>query len=453
MNQGTTAAQMGQKRAINRLQSVYPLRNLVQQDYANTLQASYEGRPTAWSMLTYWEGDLPLKAMGVNIFYPENYSTILASTGAVEPFLDASDSDGFPTHMCGYGRATIGYSYRMMVENKGNIPPEAPQGGMAKPTLLVGSGMGCDARFKWFQALARYFDAPEWCLEMPTVAPYEGSDPHLANHQIKFLTSETRAYIEFLEKLYKKKMDWAKLEELIDLAVKIQKTTWQIGELRKSIPGPMHSTDFWSSMPPALFFLGDMQESLRLYQALLAEVKERVDSQVASINYPERYRMVFAELPPWHSLKFFDRLAERGWNFVFESFSYHNPMPPDLSKCCDPCEKLARLSHNFMSNLYEASRRDNISNGVAAIYLKVSREYKVDGLFLHSLISCRASSCNLRTMQYWEQEKLDVPCMYVDGDIIDKRVFNPASVLAQAEAFEQTMEHHKTIRKDKGFDW
>ena len=184
--------------------------------------------------------------------------------------------------MCGYGRSTIGYSYRMMKENNGKIPPDAPLGGMAKPALLVGSGIICDARFKWFQALARYFDAPEWCLESPMMAVEEGTEPDLDSYQVKFLVKQLRDFIAFLEKLVGRKMDWAKLEELIDLTVQIHETTWQISEMRRSIPGPMHSVDFWSSMPPALFLAGDMKVSLKCYQDMLAEVKERVRNKEAA---------------------------------------------------------------------------------------------------------------------------------------------------------------------------
>ncbi|MBN1691887.1 MAG: 2-hydroxyacyl-CoA dehydratase [Dehalococcoidia bacterium] len=453
MSETATPAKTEKKRAINRLKSMYPLRNLVQQDYVDTLQASNEGKPTVWSMLNYWEGDLPLKAMGLNIVYPENYATLLAASGAAEPFLDASDSDGFPNHMCGYGRATIGYSYRMMKENGGKIPPDAPLGGMAKPALLLGSGIICDARFKWFQALARYFDAPEWCLEMPMMATFEGTEPDLEEYQVKFLTREIRDFIEFLEKLLKKKMDWARLEELIVLATQIHETNYQINEARKAIPGPMHSTDFWSSMPPSLFFAGDMKVSLKLYQDMLAEVQERVKNKESGINYPERYRIIFAELPPWHSLKFFDQLAEKGWNFVFESFGYHNTRPIDLSKVSDPCEKLARFARNFWFNIFPEAKKDGISNPVVETYLKIGRGFKADGFFMHPLISCRAASCSLRTVQHFEQEKLDIPSLWVEGDIIDKRVFNPQEVLAKAEAFEQTMDHYRKVRKSKGLDW
>jgi benzoyl-CoA reductase/2-hydroxyglutaryl-CoA dehydratase subunit BcrC/BadD/HgdB len=444
---------MENKRAINRLKSMYPLRNLVAQDYLDTLKASSEGKPTVWAMLNYWEGDLPLKAMGLNIVYPENYSTLMASTGSAEVFLDAADADGYPKHMCGYGRSTIGYAYRMMQELGGQIPPEAPAGGMARPALLLSSGIVCDARFKWFQALGRYFDAPQWCLEMPMMGVAEAVEPGLEEYQVKFLVKELRAFIEFMEKLLNRKMDWDKLEELIDLAVKMHTTTWKINELRKLTPGPMHSTDFWSSMPPALFFAGDMKVALKYYNDMLAEVQERVKNKVAAINYPEKYRIVFAELPPWHSLKFFDNLAERGWDFVYESNGYHQPKPPDLTNVSDPVEKLARLARNWLFNIYPSACRDGVGNPVVENYLQIARGWKADGFFLHPLISCRAASAFLRAVQDQVLRRLDVPTLWVEGDIIDKRVFNAQETLARAEAFEQTMDHYKKVRKSKGLDW
>jgi len=41
----------------------------------------------------------------------------------------------------------------MTKEMGGKIPPEAPIGGMPKPIFLLSSNIGCDARYKWFQAL------------------------------------------------------------------------------------------------------------------------------------------------------------------------------------------------------------------------------------------------------------------------------------------------------------
>jgi len=63
-----------------------------------------------------------------------------------------------------------------------------------------------------------------------------------------------------------------------------------------------------------------------VYQQVYNEVKARVDNGISAIP-DEKYRLIFSELPPWHSLGFFDKLAERGWNFAAESATYHPPPP------------------------------------------------------------------------------------------------------------------------------
>ena len=124
-----------QERPINRLKAMYELRAYVDSMYKAGGKAKDEGRPVAWCMLS-----IPtpiLTAMGIEAVFPENYGTICASAGAAAGFLDRAESEGFPTHMCGYCRNGLGYAARM-AELGGQIPPEAPGEGLPKPTLIVG---------------------------------------------------------------------------------------------------------------------------------------------------------------------------------------------------------------------------------------------------------------------------------------------------------------------------
>lgn len=453
MTETNTPAKIEKKRAINRLKSFYPFRELEQQSYLDTAQASIEGKPTVWAMANNWQGDIPLRAMGINIVYPENYSSLLAAKGVADRFLEIADTEGYPANLCGYARTTMGYAYSMMNELDGKIPPEAVFGGMPRPDLLLTSGMKCDTRFKWFQALGKYFDAPAWCLELPMMGNFEGTEADLEKYQVAFMVKEIRDYIVFIEKLFGKKMDWARLDKMIDLTVKIQVTMIKTAELCKAIPGPRHSIDFWGSFSPAVFTSPRIEYALKLYEDMLAEVQERVNNRVSAINYPERFRLVFGDLPPWHSMKFFDSLAERGWNFVFESYNYHQPPPPDMSKISDPAEKLARLSRNYYFHNLPIAKEHGTANYYVDNYLESARDYKIDGFFLHYLATCRPMSHHLRTLQEMLQRRMDVPSLWVEGDMLDRRVFDPQEVLARADAFEQTMEHYRQVRKDKGLDW
>ena len=50
-------------------------------------------------------------------------------------------------------------------------------------------------------------------------------------------------------------------------------------------------------------------------------------------------------------------------------------------------------------------------------------------------------------------KKLMVPSLVVEGDIVDLRLFDPADALRKAETFEETMEHYKKVRREKGMKW
>ncbi len=440
-------------KAIASLKSAGALRAMVDEAYKDTVAAMADGKPTAWAMANWWQGSTILKAMDIETVYPENYGAVCAATGAAQRYLEISDSVGFPTHLCGYMRVNFGYTHRMMTELGGQIPPEAPMGGMPKPILLLGSGIICDPRYKWFQALGRYFDAPVYTLEMPNPGTKEFFREGVYESCVKLAVQDTRDFIAFLEKLVGKRMDYDKLEETVDDMLTMLSVWHNVNELRKATPSPMHARHFWSCMPPALFLLGDLKKAIENYSNLRDEVAGLVEKGACAIAN-EKYRLAWSELPPWHSLKFFDALAERGWNFVTESISYHPPLPMDLSHISDPVEKIARNTLQWYTGYYKYAQADDSQMGLFGhSYVQLAKEYKIDGMFLHQLLTCRTASNHLPYSREALANKVHVPSLMVEGDIVDFTMFDPEDTLRKAEAFEEIMEHHREIRKREGFDW
>jgi len=441
------------KRAIKRLKTVYPLRAKVDESYKKSVEAMKAGKPTAWAMGNWWEADSIMKALDLEVVYPENYGTVCAAAGAAESYLNRSDAEGFPSHMCGYARNTIGYTARMMKDLGGEIPLEAPMGGMPIPAVLVSRVAACDAGYKWFQSLGRYMDAPQFALDLPHPGVKELSMEGTYEHIITLIVEELREFVAFLEHLLGRKMDWDKLDEVVDYMIEICRVWHEANELRKARPCPMHSRDFWSAMPAAVFLMGDLQDSLERYKDMYSDVKSMVDNHIGAID-EEKYRLEFAELPPWHSLGFFDELAERGWNFVIESWNYHPPVPIDLSGVSDPLERVAKFSFQWFSARFPSALKDGEYLGYMAYpYMEYTREYKCDGAFFHPLLTCRAATTHLPYVADMLLRRLRVPSMVIEGDIVDLRLFDPADALSKAEAFEETMEHYKEVRKKEGFDW
>ncbi|MDD5081819.1 MAG: 2-hydroxyacyl-CoA dehydratase family protein [Dehalococcoidales bacterium] len=439
------------KKAINRLQTMYPLRANIDKMYERGVEASKTGKPTAWCMVNWWEADPILKAMDVEVVYPENYGAVCAAFGTAPAYLDRSDADGFPTHMCGYARNCIGYTSRMT--ELGQIPPEAPMGGMAKPFLLLCSGALCDARYKWFQALGRYLDAPVWTVEIPHIGVAESQDPATRAQVIKFMVKELGEFVKFMERMLNKKMDWDKLAEVTDDLIKVNRLWHEINELRKARPCPMHSRDFWSCMNASLYPAGDPKESLKLYQDMYTEVKDRVDKKIGAVAN-EKYRMLFAELPPWHDLKIFDELADRGWNFVVESWAYHPAKPIDTTKVSNPLERIAAETYHWLTGYFdEAYKAKEYMGYFAYPYLEWARTYQCDGGLLHPLLTCRTATNHLMLIQDRLLNKLKVPTLVAEGDIVDLKLFNHAETMRKAETLEEMMDHYKQKRRDEGLEW
>jgi len=314
--------------------------------------------------------------------------------------------------------------------------------------VLLSSGAFCDARYKWFQALGRYMDVPVWVLEFPTPGVKESAMEGVYEYTIKFMVKELREFVSFMERLLGKKMDWDKLSEVVDNMEQVFRVWHEANELRKAIPCPMHARDFWTCMVPCLYMSGE-KESLQAYRELYDEVKQRVDGKIGAVA-DEKYRLLFDELPPWHSLRFFDTLAERGWNFVIESFGYHPPLPLDLEGVSDPLERIARYTYQVLAGRFPGALMAGEASSQVYAYLEWARDYKCDGAMLHPLISCRTATFYLMHTRDRLMESLKVPSLVVQGDIVDLRVFDQAQALNEAEAFVETMEHYRRVREKEG---
>ena len=226
--------------------------------------------------------------------------------------------------------------------------------------------------------------------------------------------------------------------------------------LRRAVPSPMVATDFWSIMIPHLYLPED-PEAYAFYQRVYDEVKEKVDKGIGAIPN-EKYRMMFSELPPWHSLGFFDEMAERyDIAMVFESWNYHpiTPFPEgELDGITDPIELIAQLSYRKWTEYNDVAHKYNVEPGFfMAAYLQYAEDYKADGLFAHPLMSCRPATYTLLHTRNVLEEKLKVPGVVVDGDIVDLRVFNEGEAFSKVEAFIETMDHYRELRKEAGMTW
>jgi benzoyl-CoA reductase/2-hydroxyglutaryl-CoA dehydratase subunit BcrC/BadD/HgdB len=88
-----------------------------------------------------------------------------------------------------------------------------------------------------------------------------------------------------------------------------------------------------------------------------------------------------------------------------------------------------------------------------AAYLQYAQDYKADGLLAHPLMTCRPATYTLLHTRNTLEEKLKVPGVVIEGDIVDLRVFNQEEAFSKMEAFLETMDHYREERKKAGMTW
>ncbi len=407
------------------------------------LRALTEEKPVAWVMFSL-VNEL-FVAMDILPVYPENYAGLCATKRIGDPFIQRSEADGFSNVTCSYARIGLGYSG--LWQDTGQIPEFAPDGGMAKPVMMVGSSLACDTRYKWFQAFSRYLDVPYHAFDTPNPTVFEASRPDVREQYIKYNLSQLRGLVAFMEKHSGKKMDWDKLDEIVRRGEKTYKLWFDAYMMAgRAVPCPFPAEDSFNCFVPAFFCMGE-QAALDFYQGLYDEIKYRVDNKIGSIS-EEKYRLLWSGgLPPWHTMQIFNYVEERGAVFCFQAV--YLPLEPAglPDRITDPLERLIRNRYELALRRVERDKQLGIYGccnfvGLGNPLLFVD-DFKVDGVVMHWLRSCRGTTIGQIYTKNLLEERSNVPTLFLESDMCDVRDYFEADWKVKLNAFFETLDARK----------
>nr|HID59532.1 2-hydroxyacyl-CoA dehydratase [Desulfobacterales bacterium] len=404
-------------------------------------------KPVAWGMARLGGAHAILKALDVIPLYPENYATVCAAKQMSVPYLDLCAGEGLSRYLCGYFRTDVGYLCKYLKE--GREPEDAPWGGMAKPDFFLPNWRWklCDEGVKFFHTLGRYMDVPSYCLDLP-VPPSTHNYEEIKDYYIQYIVDQYKELRGFIEKVTGRKMDMDKFEEAVDNTLETNRLWYECHELRKEVPCPMPAQDAWSCLPPGYFWPAD-KESVEFYRELYEELKYRVANKIGAVPN-ERYRLLFTEGAPYHSLWIFDYFYEIGAIIVIEGAYYAPGPPPEIPEGADPFYKLAlRYWADYEPWLRKA--KGSTETWETDRFLDWARDYKCDGGIMHHCLDCRTVSVLLPHIKNVLLRHAYIPCYFLEDCLVDPRDLPPVErIKSEMQAFLEVMDHHKDIRKKKG---
>ncbi|MDP6510866.1 MAG: 2-hydroxyacyl-CoA dehydratase family protein [Dehalococcoidia bacterium] len=433
MSQQVTGQGSGTKTtATKATETARKVRGLVKMMYGQAHEAKVEGKPVAYGMVGSQYDEI-LRAMDIVPIWTENYAGLCAAKRVAQSYLVKAEADGYSNVICGYVRTGLGFEG--LRKELGEVP-DAPDGGMEMPNLMLGSSYACDPRFKWFQASGHYHETPVFSHDV-LMPPVDADLGEVKDYYISYLTQQLKDVVAFSEKTIGRSLDKERLWEVIRLSDETEKLWWQTYQLRKARPCPMPSGDHFNAFVPG-FFMRGTPEALDFYKELYAEVQQRVEDKTGVIPR-EKYRMMWAGgLPPWHTMWMFNYFEDFGAVFVIDT-SYRPFEPVEVpSRVTDPVEYLAWRAFMRATHRYDKARR-NSGNPDVELILEMVNDYQVDGMVMHATRSCRATTIGQLHLKNLVQRYVKVPGLQLISDIIDLRDYSEADWKSQIDAFLETV--------------
>ena len=422
---------------------------MVKANIMANLKAKEEGKPVAYSFIVNGYDEI-LRAMDVAPAWVESYSGVCAAKRDADRFLGKAESENFSRSLCTYATCGLGFDI-WRKELNGEMPPDAPWGGLAKPDIILGSGqMLCDPRYKWPQAAQHYLqDVPAYVggFYWP---PFDRNLDHkeVEEYYVKYAVKGLRGAIAFIEKHTQKRMDWDKLEELVDLVDRTWNIFIEAYELRKAIPSPMDTGDAMNTMVPLAFMLGT-QEAYEFYKDLYDELK-RKNEKKEGVAANEKYRLLWgAGLPSWFALSDFQYFNAKGAVFPVERTYREAELISrlELPKMSDPLEHIARRWIRYWTHWYDRARHRPGSIPEVERLIEYIGDYKIDGVVFHQAFSCRTwHSGIILQAQILKKVYGEIPVLILEGDIVDISTYNEADTHHRIDAFIEAMGTAKSKR-------
>jgi benzoyl-CoA reductase/2-hydroxyglutaryl-CoA dehydratase subunit BcrC/BadD/HgdB len=419
MSEDKKVATRGSRKSLNASRGTW---KFIMEDYAAGHESKKAGQPVVWSCATV-EKEL-YYSMGVYPFFPEQFAALCAvrrkdegSEKEAVRFARIAEQAGYSTDLCGYERVVTGYAIN------GDLS-DAPLGGMPRPDFLVTTSTICDVRLKWFEDLSQRLDVPLFTIDRPERV-FDGIMQTPEPHEVRYYRSQLEDLLAFMADVTGNKYDPDKLNECMDWAYKTNDLRLEILELRKSVPSPMGCADGFGTMYPGMYCSGT-EKAYEFYKTLRDEVKAKVEAGQGQIEN-ERFRLLWYGIPTWFNMSIFNYFEPIGGVFVYEPL--YNPHPWPSRNPSEPLNEIAERTLAYGTSIH------TIINSL----LEQCQEYKIDGGVLAYLLTCRPYYLPTLQVRHALEQKLGIPSVLIECDLVDERTFSEGQVMTRMDAFAEQL--------------
>jgi benzoyl-CoA reductase subunit B len=366
-----------------------------------------------------------LKTFDLPVVFPEINSLQTAVRRVAHEYLEAAEDYGHSPDICAYVKADVAVQLR---------DGDHPMGRIPKPSLAVLTN-ACNTYIKWAEIWQRMYDIPMFTIDVPGTRADGGQtwpgDPDFENDR-RYVEVQLKELITRCEQLTGKTFDIDKLREVLGYANDMSVGWKQVLELNKSRPSLFNAvTDGTIYLGVANGFRGTRAGSV-YFKQLVEEMQYKAAHGIGTLT-EEQYRLVFVGVPCYPIFRRFNELfTEWGGTFVnstylwFASGGTNRGFEYDLKR---PLESLAEgvlvSVRDAMDSMFHQHR----------MLADMIDDYGVDGIVYHPIKSCRTVSTGLADSRRYLAQHRDIPSLFMESDMMDRRVVSEAQMKNRVDAF------------------
>ncbi|MCE5263265.1 MAG: 2-hydroxyacyl-CoA dehydratase [Deltaproteobacteria bacterium] len=401
-------AELDEGKEKRKIKAVKKMKEIMTAYYIDAKTAEQTGKKVAW--ITSGGPVEPLIAMDVIPVYPENHGAMIGASKMGVDLCQKAEAMGYSSDLCSYARSDISCA----TVNGG------PIGGLPRPDMLVCCNNICGTVLKWYEVQARYFKVPLFILDTPFC--HTGFSPEAK----RYVKGQIEEYLVFLEAACGKRLDRDRLQEVGRLSVEGQRLWQAVLDTAMNRPAPLSAFDAFFHLALIVTLRGTLQ-AIDYYKLLLSEMEQRVAEGIGAVPN-EKYRLLWDNIPVWFRTKWLsEKFAAREACLVADTYT---------SAWCGSLKYVDE--NNFLETMAECYSRIYLNIGVdemARQVMEMVKKYSADGLVMHSNRSCKPYSLGQYDIQRIVGEKMGIPTVMIEADMVDERSFSEGQIETRIEAF------------------
>jgi len=387
-------------------------------------QAAAEGRGGAYVFVMGSLAEL-LRTFDLPIVFPEINSLQTAVRRVAHEYLNEAEDYGYSPDICGYVKADVATQLR---------GGELPMGRIPKPAIAVYTN-ACNTYIKWAEIWERMYDIPIVTLDVPGSradgAQTWPGNPDFENDR-RYVQAQLEELIPQLERVAGVAFDIDRLRESMAQANAMSRAWKRVLELNRSRPSVFNAlTDGTIFLGVANGFRGSA-EGARYFEELVEEMEYKGEHGIGTLT-DELYRLIFVGVPCYPIFRRFSELfTELGGNFVSSTYLRFASGGTSLGFEYDVSHPLESLAEGLLVSVRDAMDNMFFQTG---ILLEMIDDYAVDGVVYHPIKSCRTVSTGLADNRRALMAARDVPSLFIESDMMDRRVVSEAQLKNRIDAF------------------